>query len=132
MKNTRKLSDFKIGTKILWDLRDGQYVEGEVKWVTSAGNIGVQWQDEPYGEVYDYHYSVEYLSILKVDKEQCSPQVSPKVVTGTSQDSIEDKLKELIIHLVQVNQMELACDSIVVLQKYTHNIQALEFIERSV
>jgi len=131
MKNTRKLSNFKHGTKVLWGLRDGRQVEGEVKWVTSDGKIGVQWEDEPCGEVYDYHYLNEYLSILKKDKEQYSPQVSTQVVTGTSQDSIEDKLKELIIHLVAVNQTELACDSIVVLQKYTHNMQALEFIKRN-
>ena len=58
------LYDFHNGVKVLWDLRDGQQVEGEVIYVTSAGNVGVQWQDEPEGTVYNYHYSDEHLSVL--------------------------------------------------------------------
>lgn len=34
------LHDFHKGVKVLWDLRDGQYVEGEAIYVTSAGNVG--------------------------------------------------------------------------------------------
>jgi len=110
-----KLYDFHNGVKVLWDLRDGQKVEGEVIYVTSAGNVGVQWKDEPEGTVYDYHYSDDHLSILVKDKQQSNAEVKN---TEDNKDSTEDKIKELIVHLVQVNQTERACEVIEVLRKY--------------
>lgn len=38
--------------------------------------------------------------------------------TEINSDSTEDKIKELIIHLVQVNQIDRACEIIEVLKKY--------------
>lgn len=110
-----KLYDFRNGVKVLWDLRDGQKVEGEVIYVTSAGNVGVQWQDEPEGTVYDYHYSDGHLSILVKNKQQINAEVK---TTELHKDSTEDKIKELIIHLVAVNQTDRACEVIEVLRKY--------------
>ena len=123
-----ELYNFHAGTKVLWDLRDGRKVEGEVLYVTSAGNIGVQWQDEPEGTVHDYHYSEKLLSVLVKDKQQSNAEVKN---TEANKDSTEDRIKELIVHLVQINQTELACCTIDILQKYTHNTKALEFIERN-
>lgn len=110
-----KLNDFHNGVKVLWDLRDGQQVEGEVIYVTSAGNVGVQWQDEPEGTVYDYHHSDEHLSVLMQNKQKSNMEVK---TTEINSDSTEDKIKELIIHLVQVNQIDRACEIIEVLKKY--------------
>lgn len=112
------LYDFHNGVKVLWDLRDGQQVEGEVIYVTSAGNVGVQWQDEPEGTVYDYHYSDEHLSVLMQNKKESNMKVK---TTEINSDSTEDKIKDLIVHLVQANQTNRACEVIDVLRKYTND-----------
>ena len=123
-----KLSDFKNGTKVLWDFKNNQFSEGQVKYVTSGGNVGVQWQDEPEGTVYAYNYTNSHLIInndLTINENPC--------ISTTQEDysliSPEDKLKDLIIHLVAVDQTELACCVIEVLKKYKHNLQAQDFIK---
>lgn len=121
------LYDFHKGVKVLWDLRDGQYVEGEVKWITSAGNVGVQWQDEPEGTVYNYHYSDGHLSTLKECKKESSTLVKN---TEINKNSIEDKLMDLIIHLIAVDQTDRACEVIEILKKYKHEITCKEYIKK--
>jgi len=117
------INDFKVGTIVEWTYLDKRKVEGEVQGI-SGNYLTIQWKDEPSGRTFEYRYDEDDLSIQK------SPEVELQV-KEINKDSIEDKLKELIIHLVAVDQTELACDTIVILQKYKHNIQALEFIERS-
>jgi len=121
--NNLSINDFKVGTIVEWAYSPIRKVEGEVQGI-SGNSLTIQWKDEPINRTFEYRYSDSSLSI------QTSPEMELRI-TKDNKDSTEDKLKDIIIYLVQVNQTELACDTIVVLQKYKHNLQALEFIERS-
>lgn len=121
--NNLSINDFKVGTIVEWTYLDKRKVEGEVQGI-SGNSLTIQWKDEPIGRTFEYRYSDSSLSIPK------SPEIELKI-TEDNKDSTEDKIKELIVHLVQINQTELACCTIAVLQKYKQKVQALDFIKRN-
>ena len=116
-----ELSDFGVNTQVLYKYPNGYYVPGIVVGLYCE-NIVVQWNDSEIGDLVDYHYSNP--SITLATKIPEGSNIINKIPT-------EIKFEEFIIHLIGVNQTELACDVIGVLQKYKHNIQALDFIERN-
>ena len=122
--NTRNLTDFKQGTVVLYKYPNGYLVPGVVVGFYCE-NIRIQWNDAETGDIMDYHYTDTCIMLESSVLNETNNTVKE------SSSSIEDKLKELIIHLVGVNQTELACDVIEVLKKYKHNTQSLEFIERN-
>ena len=122
--NTCNLTDFKQGTVVLYKYPNGYLVPGVVVGLYCE-NIRIQWNDAEAGDIMDYHYTDAGIMLESSVLNETNNTVKE------SSSSIEDKLKEIIIHLAQVNQTELACCTIDILQKYTHNIKALEFIERN-
>ena len=126
-----KLSDFKLNTQVIYRYEDGRIDLGAVQGYYGE-NIRIQWSQEDENDLMDYHYSnpqIVLVSSLMIKQSDISNGAVVK--SRNSDDTIEDKLKDLIIHLVGVNQKELACCTIDILQKYTHNTKALEFIERN-
>ena len=119
-----KLSDFKLNTQVIYRYEDGRIDLGVVQGYYGE-NIRIQWSQEDENDLMDYHYSNPQIVLVS------SLMIKQSNTTKINKCSIEDKLKEIIIHLVGVNQTELACCTIDILQKYKHNIQALEFIERN-
>lgn len=119
-----KLSDFKLNTQVIYRYEDGRIDLGAVQGYYGE-NIRIQWSQEDENDLMDYHYSNPQIVLVS------SLMIKQSSTTKINNDSTEDKLKELIVHLVQINQTELACCAIDILQKYTHNTKALEFIERN-
>ena len=119
-----KLSDFKLNTQVIYRYEDGRIDLGVVQGYYGE-NIRIQWSQEDENDLMDYHYSNPQIVLVS------SLMIKQSNTTKINKCSIEDKLKEIIIHMVGVNQTELACCTIDILQKYKHNIQALEFIERN-
>ena len=99
-----KLSDFLMGTRVIYRYNDGRTDLGTVVG-QYAENIRVLWDAEEDG--LDYHYS--------------NPQI---MLTGSASvaikdsESTEEMIKSLIVHLVTVNETDRACEVIEVLKRY--------------
>ena len=102
-----KLSDFLMGTRVIYRYNDGRTDLGTVVGQYYAENIRVLWDGEEDG--LDYHYS--------------NPQI---MLTGSAlgvkdSKSTEEKIKNLIVHLVAVNETDRACEVIEVLKRYLND-----------
>ena len=110
-----KLSDFKLNTQVIYRYEDGRIDLGAVQGYYGE-NIRIQWSQEDENDLMDYHYSnpqIVLVSSLLIKQSNISTNTVVK-----SDDITEDKIKELIVHLVQINQTERACEVIEVLRKY--------------
>jgi len=110
-----KLSDFKLNTQVIYRYKDGRIDLGAVQgWY--GENLRIQWSQADEGDLMDYHYSnpqIVLVSSLLIKQSNISTDTVVK-----SDDITEDKIKELIVHLVQINQTNRACEVIEVLRKY--------------
>lgn len=110
-----KLSDFKLNTQVIYRYKDGRIDLGAVQgWY--GENLRIQWSQADEGDLMDYHYSnpqIVLVSSLLIKQSNTSTDTVVK-----SDDITEDKIKELIVHLVQINQTNRACEVIEVLRKY--------------
>jgi len=100
-----KLSDFLMGTRVIYTYNDGRTDIGTVVGQYTE-NIRVQWDDEDECEIMDYHYNNTHITLA-----------NSASVTKDS-ESTEEKIKSLIVHLVAVNETDRACEVIEVLKRY--------------
>ena len=121
-----KLSDFKLNTQVIYRYEDGRIDLGVAKGYYCE-NIRVQWGTDDDDDLIDYHFTNPQIILVSslVNRTVNKPE-------NTIVENKEEQFLDLIIDLIAVNQTELACDIIGVLQKYKHNIKALDFIERNI
>ena len=112
MKYYNEFKDIKVGDEVQWNSSTGKATKGLVRYVSQEFEcFSVAWCDNSVDNSYsttDTKLGNNLRRVIKVDESK----------QGNVKDSTENKIKELIIHLVQANQTERACEALEVLRKY--------------
>ena len=116
MKYYNEFKDVKVGDEVQWN-SGAKVTEGIIKHVSQEFEcFTVEWSDNSADNTYsmtDSNIRSNLRGLSKISRAEKETMKSEPI-----QDTTEDKIKELINHLVQVNQTERACEALELLRKY--------------